>query len=351
MPEFLLFSGLQTSGFVNIERAQFLYQALGMYALAERLQEDEARWADRFSEDAMAMLERFKHGDLARWMSQLEPLPALKDTRLEAQQGAVTLSSPDELDARQKAQLLASLQALKPWRKGPYRVFGIDIDSEWRSDLKWQRIVDKLDLQDKRILDVGCANGYFGWRMLEAGAHSVVGIDPGWLFIIQFLLIAHYAPPLLRKRHTLLPYRLEDLPANLGYFDTVFSMGVLYHRRSVFDHLLELKQCLRPGGELVLETLVISEADGEVLVPADRYAKMRNVWFLPNSKILGDWLRRAGFTDVRLIDECITHPREQRKTDWLDSQSLEHALDPDDSSRTVEGYPAPRRATLLARRP
>ena len=56
-------------------------------------------------------------------------------------------------------------------------------------------------------------------------------------------------------------------------------MGVLYHRRSPIDHLLELKGCLQTGGELVLETLVIDGGLGEVLVPENRYAKMRNVWF------------------------------------------------------------------------
>jgi len=336
---------------MNTERAQFLYRALGMQAFSEQLLEDENRWASHFGEDAMSMLNGFKHGDLECWMSHIEHLPAIKEVLFDIQQNAVTLSQPGKLDPIQKAQLLASLQGLKPWRKGPYQLFDIEVDTEWRSDLKWQRIADKLDLKDKRVLDVGCANGYFGWRMLGAGARSVVGIDPGWLFLIQFLLIKHYAPQQIGERHSLLPYRLEDLPANLDYFDSVFSMGVLYHRRSVFDHLLELKQCLRPGGELVLETLVIAQADGEVLVPADRYAKMRNVWFLPNSKILSDWLRRAGFVDIQLIDECVTSPDEQRKTEWMDSQSLEHALDPEDASRTVEGYPAPRRATLLARRP
>jgi len=336
---------------MNLERARFLYQALGMQAFSEQLLQDENRWASQFGEDAMAMLEGFKHGDLESWIVQIEQLPTVEGAQLNTQTSAVTLSSTEEMGELDKSRLLASLQALKPWRKGPYQLFGIEIDTEWRSDLKWQRIAAQLDLKNKRVLDVGCANGYFGWRMLGAGARSVVGIDPGWLFLIQFLLIKHYTPQHIREQHSLLPYRLEDLPANLDYFDTVFSMGVLYHRRSVFDHLLELKQCLRPGGELVLETLVIAEADGEVLVPADRYAKMRNVWFLPNSKILGDWLARAGFVDIRLIDECVTSPDEQRKTEWMDSQSLEHALDPNDASRTVEGYPAPRRATLLARRP
>ena len=334
-----------------IKREDFLYQALGIEAFSAQLLEDEARWADHFSSDARIMLGALKHGDVDKWISTLQQLPANSDSELALNRDIITLGGHQPPDPAAHQQLLESLQALKPWRKGPYRVFGIDIDTEWHSDHKWNRIKDHFDLKGKTVLDVGCANGYFGWRMLGAGARSVLGIDPGWLFIMQFLLIKHYAPPAFQRRHTLLPYRLEELPPRLDYFDNVFSMGVLYHRRSVFDHLFELKQCLKPGGELILETLVIAKDEGEVLVPADRYAKMRNVWFLPNSHILSQWLARAGFEDIRIIDESLTSLDEQRKTEWMDSQSLEHALDPDDPSRTVEGYPAPRRATLIARRP
>ena len=77
-------------------------------------------------------------------------------------------------------------------------------------------------------------------------------------------------------------------------FDTVFSMGVLYHRRSPFHHLAELKNCLKPDGELVLETLVIDGKRGEVLVPERRYSKMHNVWFLPSCLTLESWLKRSG---------------------------------------------------------
>ncbi len=329
----------------------FLYQALGMESFAAQLLEDEARWAETFSSDVLSRLEALKHGDLQRWVNVIQNLPEIELNHFDLNRDAIELSSSRALTPELNQQLLTSLQALKPWRKGPYQLFNIDIDTEWHSDHKWNRIKDHFSLEGKTVLDVGCANGYFGWRMLGAGARSVLGIDPGWLFLMQFLAIRHYLPSDVQARHTLLPYKLEELPANLNYFDSVFSMGVLYHRRSVFDHLFELKQCLRPGGELILETLVISQADGEVLVPADRYAKMRNVWFLPNSKVLCDWLARAGFEDIRIIDECSTGLDEQRKTEWMDSQSLEHALDPHDPGRTVEGYPAPRRATLMAKRP
>ncbi len=149
---------------------------------------------------------------------------------------------------------------LHPWRKGPYEICGIPIETEWRSDWKWERLQPHIEpLADRLVLDVGCGNGYHGWRMLGEGARLVIGIDPTQLFVMQFEALRHF----LGSQHPLrvLPLGIEDLPANLQGFDTVFSMGVFYHRRSPFAHLAELKGALRKGGELVLETLVI-EGDG-----------------------------------------------------------------------------------------
>ena len=148
-----------------------------------------------------------------------------------------------------------------------------------------------------------------------------------------------------------LPLRMEELPAEGGQFDTVFSMGVLYHRRSPLDHLLELKGALCAGGELVLETLVVEGDERTVLMPEDRYAVMRNVFFLPSVAMLTRWLERCGFVDVRCVDESNTTVQEQRSTDWMRFQSLPDFLDPDDHRLTREGYPAPRRAVLVARKP
>ncbi len=285
------------------------------------------------------------HGDLQRWYAAVQSLPALTVERQELGEHLL-LDGP--CDEATRAQLLAALQGLIPWRKGPFDLFGVHINTEWRSDWKWSRVAPHLDLKDKRILDVGCGNGYYLWRMLGAGAGSVVGIDPNWLFLNQFLAVKRYLPDLPAWH---LPLALEELPGKLEGFDTVFSMGVLYHRRSPIDHLLELKDCLRKGGELVLETLVVEGDAQQVLVPEDRYAMMRNVWFLPSVPALELWLRRAGFVDVQCVDVSVTSVEEQRATEWMRFQSLPDFLDPADNSRTVEDLPAPTRAVLVARKP
>ncbi|UVE18786.1 tRNA 5-methoxyuridine(34)/uridine 5-oxyacetic acid(34) synthase CmoB [Pseudomonas sp. LS44] len=285
------------------------------------------------------------HGDLERWGAALNGLPPLSATQIDLLHG---LSLDGQSDESSRAALKSALQGLIPWRKGPFDLFGVHIDTEWRSDWKWTRVAPHLDLAGRRVLDVGCGNGYYLWRMLGAGADSVVGVDPNWLFLCQFLALKQFLPELPAWH---LPLTLEELPERLEGFDTVFSMGVLYHRRSPIDHLFALKDCLRRGGDLVLETLVV-EGDGQqVLVPEDRYAQMRNVWFLPSVPALELWLRRAGFVDVRCVDVNVTSVEEQRSTEWMRYQSLPEFLDPRDHSRTVEGLPAPARAVLTARKP
>jgi len=285
------------------------------------------------------------HGDLPRWQAAVEAIPDLTFNQYELER-ELRLSGP--CDEQQQQQLTQALQGLIPWRKGPFHLFDVHVNTEWRSDWKWDRVSPHLDLNDKRILDVGCGNGYYMWRMLGAGAKTVIGVDPNWLFFCQFHAIKKFFPqaPVWH-----LPFPFEDLPAKLEGFDSVFSMGVFYHRRSPIDHLLELKDCLVSGGELVLETLVIEGDAQQVLVPEDRYAQMRNVWFLPSVATLSLWLRRAGFTDIRCVDVSTTSTDEQRSTDWMRYQSLVDFLDPDDPSLTVEGLPAPKRAVMIARKP
>ena len=208
-------------------------------------------------------------------------------------------------------------------------------------------------------MDVGGGSGYHGWRMAGAGADTVIIIDPSCLFYHQFMAIRHFvgsgdahthAHGTGRYRTHYIPVPLEALPEHSQLFDTVFSMGVLYHRQSPFEHLQQLKGQLVKGGELVLETLVIEGDANTVLVPHDRYAQMNNVYFLPSVAALIGWLEKAGFSDVRCVDVAVTSIEEQRKTEWMTYHSLADFLDPNDASKTLEGYPAPMRATLIAKK-
>ncbi len=286
------------------------------------------------------------HGDLPRWQRALAalPEPASRDAQLDRD---VVAAGSLSGDARPAA--LAALRELMPWRKGPFELGGIHIDSEWRSDLKWRRVAAAAsDLAGRRVLDVGCGNGYYALRALGAGAACVLGVDPTLLYVMQFRAVRHFLPDL--PVHVL-PLRSQELPGASGAFDTLLSMGVLYHQRAPLEHLRELRGQLRPGGELLLETLVLPGDDARAWTPPGRYARMRNVWLLPSLPELATWLARSGYADARVADVTATTVDEQRQTDWMSFESLREALDPADPERTVEGWPAPRRALLVARRP
>ncbi|MFP4154911.1 MAG: tRNA 5-methoxyuridine(34)/uridine 5-oxyacetic acid(34) synthase CmoB [Halothiobacillaceae bacterium] len=309
-----------------------------------------ATWQDALPVDVIGSLNRYRQGDLPAWLRIVEELPgaeSLGERVVRLDQPWVTVDAAEPLSAELVGRIESGLRALMPWRKGPFRTFGVSVDSEWRSDLKWDRLAPHIEaLDDRLVLDVGCGNGYHMWRALGAGAARVVGIDPTPLFLVQFAAIRHLVGdhPL-----QLLPSTLEDLP-RLAVFDTVFSMGVLYHRRDPVGHLTELRECLARDGQLVLETLVVEGDAQTCLVPQDRYACMRNVWFIPSVPMLETWLRRSGFADISCVDVTATTVQEQRQTSWTGRHSLSDFLDPEDASRTVEGYPGPRRAIVLARR-
>lgn len=293
----------------------------------------------------LKLWEKQTHGEYAKWAKTVELLPHLQADRINLK-SAVKSEGVFSLSDGQKTQLIHLLKQLMPWRKGPYHLHGIHIDCEWRSDFKWNRILPHLaPLQDRLVLDVGCGSGYHMWRMLGEGAQMVVGIDPTELFLCQFEAVRK----LLNndRRANLIPLGIEQMQP-LGVFDSVFSMGVLYHRKSPLDHLSQLKSQLRKGGELILETLIIDGDVNSVLVPPDRYAKMKNVYFIPSVPCLINWLQKTGFKSVRCVDVAVTTSEEQRKTEWLENESLSDFLSQKDQNLTIEGHPAPKRAVILA---
>ncbi len=289
-----------------------------------------------------------RHGDLDAWLSILSTLPDRAAQHLDFNQATVLIGNQDEVSANEARAIQQDLFALSPWRKGPFSVFGTTIDTEWRSDWKWQRVAPHIqDLAQRSILDVGCGSGYHCWRMLGAGAHYVLGIDPSMRFQVQHRALQKFAQC---PQFDMLPIGIEDLPTDLSAFDTVFSMGVLYHRKDPLAHVKELFHLLKASGELVLETLIVDEAfePSGIFTPAERYAQMRNVWSITTVSKTLELLDQAGFSNPRCVDINITSLQEQRQTEWMRFHSLEQFLDPNDHTKTVEGYPAPTRAIFVA---
>ena len=331
-----------------------------------------SEWADALIDAAQLRMNGRHHGDLPRWKAALSALPELPVSRIDldheagvavltdadiaadlaaadahSEQSRSTELSDDSLHAY--PELVSALQGLKPWRKGPYRIADVTINTEWRSDWKWNRVYPHITpLQNRTVLDVGCGNGYHMWRMRAQGASNVLGIDPGILFMLQFQALQHYIND---TTVSILPLTMETLPTNMHSFDTVFSMGVLYHRKDPHAHLTELRQALVPGGELVLETLVALGEDESELNIEERYARMRNIWSLPSVPLLAKWMADAGFNNIRCVSVDITSQLEQRTTEWMPYESLAESLDPENKALTVEGLPRPRRAVMIAESP
>lgn len=327
--------------------------------LAAMAKEIDDACLSRLAQNALEQgIDTKRYGDLSGWLKALAPLCDLSLSTQADLTERVEVRANETIEADQRAIIQNSLEALIPWRKGPFTLCGIHVDSEWRSDLKWDRIKDCVDWQDKKILDIGCGNGYYAMRAHGAGAQLAIGIDPSPRFLVQFHMLqalltqslpVWYLPFTLEEMESLVePCRRANRPAN---YDIALSMGVLYHRRDAFGHLQSIAKQVRPGGDIILETLVVEGDEHTVLVPEDRYAMMNNVWFLPSVPALIRWAKKAGFVDVRCVNESITSTKEQRATNWMRYHSLENFLDPHDSSKTVEGHPRPRRAVLTMKRP
>ena len=280
-----------------------------------------------------------------QWLNSIKHLPTIKPYQIDLL-NSVTVESEQPISIGDQQRITQLLKNMMPWRKGPFHLYGINIDTEWRSDWKWERLIPHINnLEGQTVLDVGCNSGYHLWRMIGAGAKLAVGIDPMALYLCQFEAIRKLLGN--DQRAHLLPLGIEELP-KLNAFDIVFSMGVLYHRRSPLEHLFQLKDQLVDGGQLVLETLVIDGELHQALMPGERYAQMRNVYFIPSVPTMINWLHKCGFSDVKMVDKSVTSLDEQRKTEWMTSDSLADFLDPNDSSKTIEGYPAPMRAVFIA---
>ena len=283
------------------------------------------------------------NGNIPKWSQAIDIIDSLPKGKLSLKQPYININH-DSIDSE---SLFNALHKLAPWRKGPFMINEITLESEWDGNMKWQRITKHIKpLINKRVLDVGAGNGYFTLRMAMEGAKRALGIEPFLLFNYQFRAIKSMIESPLNS--LLLPVKLEEMP-KMDIFDTVFSMGVLYHQRDHMAHLSQLREMMAPDAELVLETLVVESPDDFILVPKGRYANMRNVYSIPSIKTLKTWLKDVNFNNIRVVDVSKTTTAEQRKTPWIgeNAASLEDFLDPVDDSLTIEGYPAPTRAIVI----
>lgn len=282
----------------------------------------------------------------------IEPLPTADDfpgpLEFDFSGDEISIGKRSDLNDEQFALLDAAIRQFHPWRKGPWKFFDFEVDAEWRSNLKWDRIAPVLgDISKKRILDVGCGNAYYMFRAAAMNPELLIGLDPSIPFYLMFEMVQRFLqiPNMQYDR-----LGCEDLTVFDRCFDWALCMGILYHQRNPVQILRDLRNSLVVGGRAIVESQSIPGDGSMALFPENRYAKARNVYFVPTQDCLVNWVRRAGFKDVEVVSHCPVTTEEQRMTEFMTYHSLAEFLDPEDSSKTAEGYPAPWRTVVVGTR-
>jgi len=256
---------------------------------------------------------------------------------------SVSINIPN-LSEEDAEQIKQTALLMKPWRKGPFYINELFIDSEWQSQIKYNLLEPHFNLKDKIVGDIGCNNGYYLFRMQSHEPKKLIGFDPSAIYYSQFQFFNHFM-------QSDIVYELlgvEHVEFYEHKFDVLFCLGVLYHRSDPVMMLKSLFKGLNKGGELILDTFMIDGEEEMCLTPKERYSKIPNIYFIPTVPALINWCHRAGFESVEVLETMVTEANEQRKTEWIDTQSLEDYLDPNDKTKTVEGYPAPKRVYIKA---
>ena len=281
------------------------------------------------------------------WYLQLQEASKIEKDNLSIDYGNwFSVGSFEDLTQEEYEVILKTAKSLIPWRKGPFKVFGLEIDSEWQSNIKYNLIRPYFNLKDKVVADIGCNNGYYMFRMLEDKPKRLIGFDPSPLTLHQFEFINHF----VKSDIVYEMLGVEHLEFYNHKFDFIFMLGVLYHRPDPVGTLKSLARGLNSKGEILIDTFMIDGDEEICLTPNKRYSKIPNIYFIPTIPALKNWLERAGFEDIEVLATAVTTSEEQRKTQWSFDQSLEDFLDENDKTKTVEGYPAPKRVYIKARK-
>lgn len=258
----------------------------------------------------------------------------------------VSIGKPEEITTNQQRYVREAMQAFMPWRKGPFNMFGIQIDAEWRSGRKWDRLLPFLpELNNKLVADIGCNNGYYMFRAAHHRPRFVLGFEPYVQHYFTFQTLNGFARcPNLEVEL----FGVEQVHLFPECFDVLFLMGIIYHRPSPVDVLRDIHSALKPGGTLLLESQAIPGDEPVALFPKKTYAKVPGTWFIPTGACLANWLERTGFRSVELFCRHPMSGKEQRKTEWMNFESYEDFIDKINPALTIEGYPAPWRVFLKA---
>jgi 2-polyprenyl-3-methyl-5-hydroxy-6-metoxy-1,4-benzoquinol methylase len=152
--------------------------------------------------------------------------------------------------------------------------------------------VRRIDMKGKRVLDIGCRDGLFSFAAERLGAAEVIGIDNDLSKAAVEFLIPYFGSKVRMQEMNLYDLRASEM----GVFDVVIFPGVLYHLRYPFWSLKIVRDVLKSGGDLLIETMIWDGMNGDAMLfcPTNT-GHDATTCTLFNEKGLVDTMRSLGF--------------------------------------------------------
>lgn len=137
------------------------------------------------------------------------------------------------------------------------------------ADPAFLELIDELDLEDKKVLELGCGSGKHISYLVNKKA-EVYGAD-----ICKELLNS------AREKNPDIEFKVADidkkLPYNSSFFDVVVSNLVVHYSSNILNLLMEINRILKKGGFFVFSTINpfsdIISLDNESRIKVDNYFK------------------------------------------------------------------------------
>lgn len=176
------------------------------------------------------------------------------------------------------------------------------------------------DLRDRTVLDIGAWDGYYAFAAERLGAARVVALDH---YVWEqerfgsgrgFELARDALGSRVEKCHRDFSH---DHLSDLGTFDVVLFLGVLYHLEDPLRGLRRLRALTAGTAVIESDAIMLSDREDSALVEffpgAERLDDPTN-WWAPNLAALHGLCHAAGFSEVRTIQGPPPPKRGRAKT-------------------------------------
>jgi tRNA (mo5U34)-methyltransferase len=229
-----------------------------------------------------------------------------------------------------REELRELFDSVKPWHH-LIDVHGVPtkVEPAWGEYLDhpralWESVSQVLpDLSGKRVLDVGCNDGFFLFACRQLGAKEVVGIEASEHFFNHAVLVNSLLDPGGISVHQMSAYDVGD---EMGEFDVTLALGLIYHLKSPLLFLERVAPIT--SSTIIVETAVRNSIEdresrerGVASAPAMEFIENPATqlhpeggpnWWVPNSECVRAMLRVCGFSQTTVSSEFILPPGPER---------------------------------------